>query len=80
MPGQFERFRVHEIDVSRRYGEDNTVWFGDILGDQVASLLLDIGRLVANGNLAELEESPEKVPRLHTLVKPGKSTSVKLRT
>ena len=80
MPGQFERFRVHEIDVSRRYGEDNTVWFGDILGDQVASLLLDIGRLVANGNLAGLEKSSEKVPRLQTLVKPGKSTSVKLRT
>lgn len=51
MAGEFEGFRVNDIDVGGRHGEDNTVRLGNIFGNKVSSLLLNIGRLVANGDL-----------------------------
>ena len=51
MAGQLESFRVHQIDVCGRNCEDETVGLCDVLGDQVACLLLNITRLVANRNL-----------------------------
>lgn len=42
MAGQLQSFRVNEIDVRGGYGKDDAVRFGDILGDEVAGLLLDI--------------------------------------
>jgi hypothetical protein len=51
MAGEFEGFRVNDIDVGGRYGEDNTVGLGNIFGNKVSSLLLNVGRLVANRDL-----------------------------
>lgn len=51
MAGQLERFRVDQVNVGGRNGKDDTVRLGDVFGDEVACLLLDISRLVANGYL-----------------------------
>ena len=51
MAGKLQRLRVHNIDVGRRDCQDNTVRFGNVFGDEVASLLFDIGRLISNRNL-----------------------------
>jgi hypothetical protein len=51
MAGQLQRFRVDKVNVGGRNGKDDTVWLGDVLGDESAGLLLDVGRLVANGYL-----------------------------
>ena len=51
MTGKLESFRVDNIDVGRGNGEDDTVGLGDVLGDEVSCLLLDVGRLVADRDL-----------------------------
>ena len=51
MPRKLERFRIHKIDVGRRDGKNDTVGLRDVFGDEVARLLLDVCRLVANGYL-----------------------------
>lgn len=51
MACKLQCFRVHNIHVSRRYCEDDAVWFGDILGDEISGLLLDVRRLISNRNL-----------------------------
>jgi hypothetical protein len=48
---QLESLRVDQVDVCGRNSEDDTVGLCDVLGDQVAGLLLNIARLVANRNL-----------------------------
>lgn len=48
MTGELQSFRVYDIDVGRGYGEDNTVWFGNELGDEVTSLLFDVWGLVTD--------------------------------
>lgn len=60
MASQLQGFRVDEIDVRRRDGENNTVRFRNVFGDEVASLLLDIGGLVTNGNLQLLAPFAKK--------------------
>jgi hypothetical protein len=65
MAGQLQRLRVHEIDVGRGDGEDDTVGLRDVLGDEVARLLLDVGGLVANGNLQPLAPSCAKLLGTH---------------
>jgi hypothetical protein len=57
MASELQRLRVDEIDVGGRDGEDDTVRLRDVLGDEVARLLLDVGRLVANGYLQPLAPS-----------------------
>ena len=52
MAGQLEGLGVDQIDVCGRDGEDDTVGLCDVLCDQVAGLLLDIARLIANGDLS----------------------------
>lgn len=81
MPSQLQSFGIYKIHVGRRDGEDDTVGLRNVFGDEVAGLLLDIGGLIANGYLLLLALSP-RAERLSspTLVNPGKSTSVKLRT
>ena len=51
MAGKLESFRVDNVDVGGGDGEDNAVGLGNVLGDEVTRLLLDVARLVANGNL-----------------------------
>lgn len=51
MSCQLQRFRVYQILVGWRDGEDDAVGLGNILGDEVAGLLLNVCRLVANRNL-----------------------------
>ena len=51
MAGEFERFRVDNVDVCGRNGQDNTVGLGNVLRNKSSGLLLDVGRLVANGDL-----------------------------
>jgi hypothetical protein len=57
MAGELQRLRVDEIDVGGRDGENDTVGLRNVLGDEVARLLLDVGRLVANGYLQPLAPS-----------------------
>lgn len=41
-PGELERIRVGEVHVGGRDGEDDRVGLGDVVGDQVADLALDV--------------------------------------
>lgn len=54
MAGELQRLRVHEVDVGGRDSEDDAVRLRNVLGDEVARLLLDVCRLVANGDLWSL--------------------------
>lgn len=69
MPGELERFRVDKIDIRGRDGEDDTVRLRNVLGDEVASLLLDICGLVPNGYLQPLAS-------FRPMVRPHKPLSV----
>ncbi len=80
MASQLQRLRVDKIDVCGGDGEDDTVGLGNVLGDESTSLLLDICRLVADGYLQLLAHCLLRETTQHTLVRPGRSTSVKLRT
>lgn len=51
MSGKLQSLRIDEIDVCGRDRENDTVGLRDIFGNEVACLLLNIRRLVANGNL-----------------------------
>jgi hypothetical protein len=51
MAGQLEGLRVDQIDVCRRNSENDTVGLCDVLSDQIAGLLLNVARLVTDGNL-----------------------------
>lgn len=51
MAGQLQCFRVDKIDVRGGDSKDDTVRLGDIFGNEISGLLLDICRLVANGYL-----------------------------
>jgi hypothetical protein len=81
MASQLQSLGVYEIDVCGGDGENDTVRLRNVFGDEVPRLLLDICRLVANGYLQSLTPCAvqEKMPS-PTFVRPGKSTSVKLRT
>ena len=80
MPSQFQGLRIDQVNISRRDSENNAVGLRDVFGDEVSRLLLDIGRLVANGylRLSGACYAARFCPR--TFVRPGRSTSVKLRT
>lgn len=51
MSCELEGFRVDDVDVRRGDGEDDAVRFRDVLRDEISGLLLDVGRLVADGDL-----------------------------
>jgi hypothetical protein len=51
MTGELEGFGVDDIDVGGRDREDDTVRLGDVFGDKVSGLLLNIGGLIANRDL-----------------------------
>jgi hypothetical protein len=51
MPGELESFRVDEVDVCRRHGENDAVWLCDVFRNEVSGLFFDVRRLVADGNL-----------------------------
>lgn len=53
MAGKLERLRVDNVDIGGGDGENDTVGLGNVLGNQVSGLLLDIGRLVANWDLGQ---------------------------
>jgi hypothetical protein len=80
MARELESLGVYEIDVGGRDSQNDTVRLRDVFGDEVARLLLDIGRLVANGYLQLLAPFRGKMLLEPTLVNPGRSTSVKLST
>lgn len=42
MASELQSFRVHEIDVCGRDGENDTVGLGNILGNEIAGLFLDV--------------------------------------
>lgn len=63
MAGQLERFRINQIDVCGRDGEDDAVGLCDVLCDEVARLLFNVGRLVANGYLVEGQPALARVER-----------------
>ena len=48
MTCKFECFGVDNVHIGRRNGEDDTVGLGDVLGDEVSRLLLNIGWLITN--------------------------------
>jgi hypothetical protein len=64
MAGQLQRFRIDKIDVGRRDGENDTVRLRDVFGDEVACLLFDVCRLVADGYL-QLLAPPLQTALLH---------------
>jgi hypothetical protein len=51
MAGQLQSFRVDEINVRGRDSKDHAVRLGNVFGNEVSRLLLDVGRLVADGYL-----------------------------
>lgn len=51
MTSELESFGVDDINVGRRHSENDTVGLGDVFGNEVSSLLLDIGGLIANRDL-----------------------------
>lgn len=53
MPGELERLGVYDIDICRGNGKNDAVWLRNVLRDKVPCLFLDIGGLVADGNLDE---------------------------
>jgi hypothetical protein len=62
MAGQLQSLGVDEIDVRGGDGKNDTVGLGDVLGDEVAGLLLDVCRLVANGYLQLLALTSPTLP------------------
>lgn len=54
MAGELQGFRVDQIDVCGGDGKNNTVGLCNVLGNEVSCLLLNVGRLVANGDLGPL--------------------------
>jgi hypothetical protein len=42
MASELECFRIDDINVGRGDGKDDTVWFCDILCDEVSGLFFDI--------------------------------------
>lgn len=82
MSGEFEGFGVDKIDVGGGYSENDTVRLCDVFGNEISCLFLDISRLVADGNLRHVSVFFRCFHELiHlTFVRPGKSTSVRLRT
>lgn len=51
MPGELEGLRVDDVDIRWRNSQDDAVRLGDVLRNEVTCLLLDIRRLISNGNL-----------------------------
>lgn len=90
MSGELQRLRVNNVDIGRRHSQNKTVGLGDILGNQVSRLFLDIGGLITNRHLEQEEQVLEtacmqvcwanKFCSRLTFVRPGKSTRVRLRT
>lgn len=46
MSRKLQRLRIHNVDVGWRDSQDYAVWLGDVLGDEVPCLPLDIRGLV----------------------------------
>lgn len=81
MSREFEGFGIDEVDICRRNGKDNAIGLSDVFCDKVSRLFFDICRLVTDWNLRFLALVVEHaISPLRTLVKPGRSTKVKLRT
>jgi len=51
MSGKLKGFRVDNVDIGGRNGQNQTVWLGDVFGNEGSRLLLDVGGLISNGNL-----------------------------
>jgi hypothetical protein len=60
MAGQLQSFRVDKINVRGRDSEDYTVRLGNVFGNEVSRLLLDVGRLIADGYLQLLAPLPPR--------------------
>lgn len=54
MAGEFQGFRVDNVDVCGRDGENNAVGLGNVLGNESSGLLFNVGRLIANRDLLQL--------------------------
>lgn len=83
MPCKLECLWVHNIDIGRGNGENDAVRLGDVFWDEISGLLLDICRLISNRYLPTVSIPVPSCHRMNynnTFVKPGRSTSVKLRT
>ena len=53
MTGKLQGLGIDNVNISGGDGQDNAVGFGDILRNQVAGLLLNIGGLITNRDLQE---------------------------
>lgn len=51
MSGQLQGFRVYEIDVGGRNGENDTIRLRNVLGDEVSSLFFNVCRLISDWDL-----------------------------
>lgn len=59
MARKLQRLGIDNVNIGRRHGENDTIRLGDVLGDQVARLFLDIGRLIADGYLCQARQIHE---------------------
>lgn len=53
MSGKLEGFRIDEVDICRRNGEDYAVGLSNIFRDEIPRLFLDIRWLISNRHLDE---------------------------
>lgn len=53
MTGKLQGLGIDNVNIGGGDGQDNAVGFGDILRNQVAGLLLNIGGLITNRDLQE---------------------------
>lgn len=65
MSSKLQGLRVDDVDIGRRNGQNQTVRLGDVFGDEVSRLLLDIGGLVANRDLG----LKVRFPSCHVLIR-----------
>ena len=51
MSREFESLGVHDVNIGWRDSKNDAVWFRNVFGDEVPSLLLDVRGFVADGDL-----------------------------
>lgn len=51
LAGHLQGLRRGHVRVGRGDGQDDAVWVGDVLQDEISYLNLDVLRLIANGHL-----------------------------
>ena len=79
--GEFHSFRGREVDIRRSDSENDGIWIGNVMHDQISNLMFDVHWLIVDRNLTIREARLEDIdPRGQTLVRPGRSISVSVTT